>query len=262
MKSKLIVLQIFLLSSLYSYGQQNYKVLYTDGNVFVNDSLITKGELIKDSEKIIFKNKKGVLKVCFDNCSKIKILSNYLFLKSKSKTISDYITYYESLGIRGNEVIKISELKDLLDISKVAVIDTLKISINNFNLPLDNSNYFYLRYNYLGDTINKKLETNNSELLINKDAFNIKNIGMIDTENCLLSLYHYNEIKKKSTLIISNFRIVFIDVQKIKNDIADIVKINNKSISFDEKLQFLSDYFKVDFPNTYINQNDLIGLLE
>jgi hypothetical protein len=131
MKLKYIIV-CSLLTTFFTSAQTSYKVLYSDGNVFVNGSLIKKGAFFKNTDSIKFKKDKGFIKICYSNCSIIKLIPGDLYVKSKSKSIDDYITSFEPMSSRSGNTINLAKLKNVSNRQKVAVVDTLKIPLNNY----------------------------------------------------------------------------------------------------------------------------------
>jgi hypothetical protein len=258
-KNRTIILIVIFMTICNSYAQINYKVIYSDGNVFIKDSLIVKGYLLKETDSLTFKNGKGILKVCFSNCKKIKVLTGNIFSKINSQTISDYTTYYENLGVRGDSDKELLKLDNLYANTKVAILDTLKIAFNESQFVVNDSKFFFLRFLSGKRTYNIKLFTKNNTILIPKEAFSDIEGNLPTHENNLTSIYYYDLLEQKSTLIAFDFRIVFISTKLLKKNLFKI--LNGTYLTIEEKKELVSHYFLVYYPDTFFSVNDIVKLL-
>ncbi|MBR9846391.1 MAG: hypothetical protein GYB35_09945 [Algicola sp.] len=260
MKKKLnfcIILSLFLTS--FISAQTIYKVLFNDGNVIINDSLISKGAFFKNTDSVYFKNNKGLLKVCYSSCSKIKIIAGDLYSNIHSSSIDDYISYYETTSTRDRVILNIKELNDLFSLPNIAVLDSLKLSFNNNVYLIDSNKYFYLRFINNGRTYNKKLKVINDEIIISQYAFTIDNVFSHSFENSV-SIYYYDQAAEESTLVIPDVKLVFIDKNLIINNVKYVFE--NLNLSKNEKLEFLRDYLRTEYKGLFFNYSDCLKLLE
>src|SRR5690606_18571578 len=132
------------------------------------------------------------------------------------------------------------DFKNFLSIPRIGIIDTLRIPINKNEYPLDDTIFFYLRYNYNGEEINKKLIVESSTILISDYIFKVKEYGEVVPESLPLSLYFYNSILEQSTLITNNFYPVFIDINLLQSNLASI--IINTELLLEDKIKIMEDY--------------------
>ena len=247
-----------VITTFFMSAQTSYKVLYNDGNVFLRDSLVEKGQFITESESNLnFKNNKGLLKVCYSSCTKIKIISGNLYLKNNSKSIQDYTIYYESLSTRGGSFLDIEKLKSLDSKIKIAIVDTLKIPLNY--IESDSNNIYFAKVKKRGETYINELKIVNEELIITKDTFFTKRKNNSLTNKDSISIYRFNKLKKENTTITSNFKYQFINKKGFKKDFKQFLK----GFETDDSMKsiLIRDYFKAYYPNTRISKNELLKLL-
>ncbi|WP_188476222.1 hypothetical protein [Dokdonia pacifica] len=248
--------QVFLASS-----QESYKVLYMNGDVYANNTLISIGDKIKDSDSLNFIEEKGLIKVCYSKCKKLRIFSNYFFKKNHIKTISDYTKYYKSLTTRGDkDFIKNVDLKVISE-HQIAIIDTLKLNSKEFNLTSDRTNFYYVSYTFKKKEINKKLDYFKNHLIFTNSIYSVENEGKIIPDNNTISLFHYNANKRESTPIVTNLNIHFFDrtvlLKKIKNCCMD----TKSNLSLKNKMILLKEYLKTEYSEMKFSENDINKLL-
>lgn len=114
------------------------------------------------------------------------------------------------------DFVKYLEGKELLILGQ-----TLKLEVGENEFPMDEKHFFYIRYKYEGDTINKKLEYIGNQLIVDKKELYKIEESTINAENIKdYSLYYYNAVQETS-LKINDFKLIFPDeellIQEIKN---------------------------------------------
>lgn len=131
---------------------------------------------------------------------------------------------------------------------KLLVIDKLEIKISDKVFPMNNNAYFFIRYMYNGDEINKKLSFKNDTLIIDKKelyAIDGKPIPNPEIDEMKLYYYEITGDNSKATFL-SSFNLVFIPNDQLKSEVQLILDACAKQTyekKFSEVYDFLTSFY-------------------
>ncbi|MGB3345608.1 MAG: hypothetical protein WBA61_16985 [Aequorivita sp.] len=263
MKSSLKCLSIAILIALSipAYAQLEYKVTYIQGIITIKDTKLKVGDIFLSTDKIDFKNSDAIVKVCCSGEGKPVIFYGANVEKSGSKSLKENQQYLSSLGSsRGaTKEMDINDFKSFLATPILGIIDTLRIPINTQEYPINDASYFYLRFNYNGEEINKRLSVENDAVLISNYIFNLPNIGDIQPSSLPVLFYYHNALLEQSTLITSDFYPVFIDSSQLKQGLAPV--LYNTEILQEDKIKLISDYLKLEYTYVSFTEDSILNFL-
>jgi len=139
-------------------------------------------------------------------------------------------------------VSSVADLKSIFE-DKVLIIEKLYLKIGTDIFPLGDQNFFFIRYTYNDETINKKLSFVGDTLIIDKkEVFTIDGKMIECEENKEFSLYYYSKDEEKTeSLLIGSFEPVFVGNEQLKPEI-DIIFEEFKDKPFDVILAEVYDY--------------------
>jgi hypothetical protein len=108
---------------------------------------------------------------------------------------------------------------------KLLVVDNLKIRINSKTFPMTENSYFFIRYMYNGDEINKRLSYKADTLVIDKnELYTVDGKPIPNPDINQMSLYYYEIIDDNSkATYISSFDLIFIPREQLKNEVKIII---------------------------------------
>jgi len=263
MKTKIIfsVLTILLLSTFNIYSQDCYLVIKIKGTVYnstkgkdvsVNDELCS-------SDNLVFKSSNSVIVVHSGEKGRFTLKSKAKDSKSEFACVMNDILKQAGTGNLSSRAVL--SLKDEFT-GDYYIVGSLIIKVEDKEYPINENTFFYLRYKYQGEDINKKLAYSNDSLIFELDnIFKLNDKIVNQDEIDEVTLYYYdklNQISKK----ISSFRLTFLDISEIKSEIQKIIDIANSSNKsrediYKEVLSYMSDTygnFNVEsFEKFYLN---------
>jgi len=122
------------------------------------------------------------------------------------------------------------------------VFDNEIITIGSEAFPMDNEHFFYLKFEYNGEEIAKKIPYKQNKIILNKtEIFKIDG-QPIPVENKEMTLYYRNNLDKKSYKI-SDFTMVFPDLEELKIEVKMIIDNLPKNMSNEQKIVEINSYF-------------------
>lgn len=125
----------------------------------------------------------------------------------------------------------------------IYIIDRLEMRISNAVYPMNNSGYFFIRYNYKGEEINKRLAYAGDTLIIDKkELYTIDGNPIPNPEVNEMKLYYYEIVGDNAkAAFISSFNIVFVPAEQLKSEVEVIIG-SLKGKPYDKILAEVSDY--------------------
>ncbi len=255
MKKILLLLQLILcLSAQSAFSQTTYFVLNVKGIVKIKKTgkILKINDQLSDKETLSFTSINDVVAV-------ISTKNGRMILKPKqtAKSSELYCVLSEilnpgtgRLSSRSGSITNSIELENFFEKDSLYILGSTKKWISPIAFPMNQENFFFVRYTWKGETINKKLLYYNDSININKeDLYKVdgKNISPDETTNPTL---YYK--KGASTSQICLFTISFPNESKTK-EIVTAFKQHKTSKGEDfigELLPLLKDiYGKTEIDN-------------
>ncbi|MBI5403741.1 MAG: hypothetical protein HY959_10105 [Ignavibacteriae bacterium] len=147
------------------------------------------------------------------------------------------------------------------------VIGTYRLPVDIKTYPMSESNFFYIKYKYNGEDINKKLKFNKDTLFIDKESvFKIDEIEIDQKSVQGVSLYYFEKGKNTSTKIAS-FQLSFANESKLTAELKSYVNLlknagKNNDYIIQEVVLYLNDvYGNINIDNLKIWLFDKYGLM-
>jgi hypothetical protein len=123
--------------------------------------------------------------------------------------------------------------------------------------PLSNNNFFFIRYGYLGDVINKKLPYSGNGVLLNSsELFSVDGNPISPSRVSNYQLFYFNGDEKKSYNL-SNMDLVVVDEFIIKKEIEAILDISE---SPENQKAFIFQYLNFAYGN--FDENAIQKIIE
>ena len=125
------------------------------------------------------------------------------------------------LSTRKGLINNLLDLKKYFDEGKtpMVVVGKLAVSLNPSVFPLNNEHFFYIRYRYKGEEVNKQLEFQNDKIFIEKQALfavDGKPIAESDVSGKMVLYYYHKEVSDSIVNVQFNFPILEELKQQIK----------------------------------------------
>jgi hypothetical protein len=210
---------ILLAFGFQSAGAQNiYYVLNVKGNVRLEKTKtpLRVNDEISDKDALLFGSTNDAVAV-------ISSKSGRMILRPKPSAKSSELVALVSdilnpgtarLSARGGEIINIVELEKYFGPDSLFLLGTHKVWIEPTAFPMNETNFFFVRYNYQGETINKKLSFDRDSLLLKAaDLYKIDNVAVKSSEVSSALLFYK---QGTSASEIGPFSVAFLDEDSIR----------------------------------------------
>lgn len=196
------ILSSFLLSGFLFGFAQSYTVIQVIGNIEVGGEKLTRGSKLNSDAELVFKSIGAKAAVLSTEKGRYILQDN-----SASSSSSDVGYALASLitPVRGKMSSRSGLLINQLDFESrfekpfVWISDELTFEVSPASYPIGNEGFFFVRYNYRDETINKKLNGSESKFVLNKKEFySIDNQPIDPKETSDMSLFYFTVATKKA----------------------------------------------------------------
>lgn len=202
---------------------QQTKSQMKSGDYFVSGTPLSFGN--QQSRAAIVSKEKGRFVLSPANGGKVKILPAA-----------------NNVSSRAGALINLIDIKNHFS-GDYLVIGTAELEIGEEAFPQNESNFFYLTYNFEGEMIRKKLRSNGNKLILDKEEIFKVDGKSIEIEKKEMTLfYREGKVSKK----ISTFSPVFPDMVSLKDEVNVIIEEYSDKSNADKKSEitaYLNEFY-------------------
>jgi len=204
---KNFVTSLLLLITVQVHGQY-YQIIHVKGEISKTASgeLLKPGDRLMEDEEITFKSPEAMAAALNPEKGRFIIRAD----SGQENTVDIiYILKSTITPVRGGMSTRAAGINNAFDLkvyfaeaTYVWAGNEIFLPVSRSAFPLDESNYFFLRYQYKGEEINKKVGTEANALLMKQeDVFRVddKEINPFDVSD--YELFYYQSEAEESTLI-------------------------------------------------------------
>jgi len=236
---KTIIQALFIILIIISpgYGQSDFKVIKVNGSILLRARGISleTGTEFSEKEDLLFRSEDATAAVINSQKGRVIITAKSHDLASAS---SNYLPSMYNISSRSGSLSKSSDLNTYFS-GKYVVLDRQRIEINKETFPMDKDHFFFLRYIYKGEQINKKLIFSGDTLIIDRsNLFTIDGSPIPNADKTLIKLFYR---KGDESVFISEFDLIFPDMIQLTKE-TEIILDELKGKSVDEKINEVGSY--------------------
>jgi hypothetical protein len=252
----IITFLVFLFLFNTSFSQNNFKVIKVNGTILLkqkNISLET-GTVFSEKEDLLFRSEDATAAVINSQRGRMILTNKNHDLSAAS---SNYLPSMYNISTRGA-----TSLVNLIDLQsnfsgKYVVLGRQALEIDENNFPMDKDHFFYLRYLYKGEEINKKLDYSGDSLIIDKKSlFTVDGNPIPSPDNTSIRIFYR---KGTESIPVSEFDLIFPDIRQLKKEVQVILgEIKDKAPR--EKIGEVNSYINEFYGKIY--RDNLVSWLE
>lgn len=236
MRSLLTAL-VFLLVSSTAFSQDDFKVIKVNGTIVLKTKGISleTGTVFSGKEDLLFRSEDATAAVINSQRGRLVLTSKNHDLASASSNLlpSMYNISSRSTSLSNNADIKYNFS------GKYVVLEKQKVRIDSRTYPMDNVHFFFLRYIYKGEEINKKLAFSGDTLIIDKTTLlSVDGNPIPSADNTAIKLFYR---KATESVFISEFDLIFPNMKQLTKE-TDIILSEIKDKPAKTKLAEIDSY--------------------
>jgi len=219
MKTIIPVLLIAFVFAEPAMSQDDFKVIKVTGSILLKTKGISleTGTVFSGKEDLLFRSQDATAAVINSQRGRLVLTSRNHDLSAAK---SNFLPSMYNISSRGAALINNSDLNSNFS-GKYVVLDRQVNEIDGKAFPMDKDHFFFLRYLYKGEEINKKLNFSRDSLIIDKmDLFTVDGNPIPSADNTSIKLFYR---KGSESVFISQFDLIFPDNKQLLKEIQVIL---------------------------------------
>jgi hypothetical protein len=244
---------LFISLHLAASATETYNIIHVKGVIKVQKTgiVLKAGDKILSSDKVVFVTPDAIAAVISASQGRFVLKAN----PGAGQNGSGFIAMVESsvtpmrtqLSTRSGGLMTSIDISNHFSGESYAVLDSSAVSISSEAFPMNDNSFFYVRYTYLGQQINKKLPYQGDKLLLNKNViFMVDNLPVNPADCQDFTLYYYNKAQSKSVSICS-VSFVFPDMKELNADTKNMIKLLRDQKMSEEEIKSELKSFVYEF---------------
>ncbi len=221
---RLVILSLAFALSTLTYAQDPFKVITVNGEIVAIKAKLTLENGVEVYSDDNFDFRKPNSRAAMINAERGRVV---LTEQNAADAFSRaaFAPAISTVSARSGAVSSLTELQSVFA-DKMVIIDHIDLQIGKEYFPMDSDKFFFIRYQYNGETINKQLPFNNDVITIAKDEiFTVDGKPIDKPDSNDFSLYYHNKTDgKPESILISTFTPVFLSGLSIKPEVNIIVE--------------------------------------
>lgn len=242
MKSIIQILLLLLIVIDPVFSQNDFKVIKVNGTILLKSKGISleTGTVFSQKDDLLFRSEDATAAVINSQRGRMVITSRNHDLTTAG---SNSLPSMYNISSRGVDIVHNTDLSNLFS-GKYVIFDRQGIEVDNETYPMDNNHFFFLRYIYKDEGINKKLGFSGDTLFIDKSTlFTVDGHPIPSPDNTKIKLFYRNG--DESTFI-SEFDLVFPDMKQLAKEtqiILDAIKGKSTNEKIGEVGSYINDFY-------------------
>lgn len=202
---------------------QSYTVIHTIGKIYDTQSgtYLSKGSKVSENATLKFETDGAKAAVLSSSRGRFVIQQNGT---SSSQSDAAYVLTSVISPVRGRLSTRAGSINNTLDFQKhfnegsIALLGrSYRVTVSSTGFPMTESRFFYVQYEYEGETINKKLSSDEDNLVINLNNFFSIDGNAIDPSAISDARLHYYDASKGSSKFITDMDITYVSDEILRS---------------------------------------------
>ncbi len=239
----LITTLVFLITGIVTvFGQDDFKVIKVNGTIVLKTKGISleTGTVFSEKEDLLFRSEDATAAVINSQRGRLVLTSkNHDLASAKSNLLPSMYNISSRSALLSNG----SDISTNFS-GKYVVIEKQKIHIDKRTYPMDKDNFFFLRYLYKGEEINKKLAFSGDTLFVDKiTLLTVDGNPIPNADNTSIKLFYR---KGTESVFISEFDLIFPDMKQLTKEteiILSEIKDKPSKTKIAEIDSFINEYY-------------------
>jgi len=231
------------------FSQTDFKVIKVNGTILLKSKGVSleTGTVFSENEDLLFRSEDATAAVINSQRGRLVITNKNHDLSAAS---TNNLPSMYNISSRSGSAINSKDIKVQCS-GKRVVFDKQSVPIDTDVYPMDKDNFFFLRYIYKGEEINKKLSFSDDSLIIDKATLlTVDGNPIPNADNTSIKLFYR---KGTESVFINDFDLIFPETNQLKKEI-EVILAETKEKSVKDKTGEVESYIdefygKVDREN-------------
>jgi len=195
--------------------KSNYKVIKINGQIL----FVKTGNTMKRGD--VFTSGTPLKFITNNSRAAVMSQSTRFILQANAKGKVKILPATSNVTSRAGALINLVDLQNHFS-GRYLIFDNEKLQIGKEAFPMDENHFFYVKYDYKGESIAKQLSFEDNYLLIKKDQLFKVDEKPIPVDEKEMTLFYRDDETKKSYKI-NTFTPVFPDLNELKNEVKMLI---------------------------------------
>jgi len=242
MKSIITVFALLFIVLGSAFSQSDFKVIKVNGTILLKAKGVSleTGTVFSEKEDLLFRTEDATAAVINSQRGRMVITNKNHDL---SATSTNALPSMYNISSRSGPALSSNDLNVQFS-GRCVVLDIQNTEINRNTYPMDKDHFFFLRYIYKGEEINKKLGFSDDTLIIDKvTLLTVDGNPIPRADNTSIKLFYR---KGPESVFISDFDLIFPDMVQLKKEV-EIILAEVKAKSLKEKTieveSFINEFY-------------------
>jgi len=246
---KSVISALFLIAgfTVAASAQESFKVIKVNGTILLKakGTSLETGTVFSANEDLLFRSDDATAAVINSTKGMLILTNNNHDLASAS---SNYLPSMNNISTRAPMTREqtLSELPDLQNYfaDRYVVLDRQSLFIDNTSFTMNDQNFFFLRYTFKNEDINKKLDHSGDSLIIDREKlYTVDGTPIPAPDNSTIMLFYR---KRSESIWISNFDLIFPDQSQLKKEVKVILD-EFRERSYREKITEVNGFISENY---------------
>src|ERR1700741_4610766 len=177
-----------------------------------NNKNVIQGDLFPENEQILFKTTESKAAVISTAKGRFILAPGS---DKKADVKANLLPASSNVSSRSGSIINVVDLQNMFT-GNFVVLGKMRMHINKDNFPMNESNFFFLRYKYKGEDINKKLANEGEKLIFDKEQILMVDGKPITGPDSPEYKLYYSD--GKTSQLINSFNLIMPETEGLKQE--------------------------------------------
>ena len=237
------------------FSQSDFKVIKVNGTIIqkTKGTSLETGTVFSDKEDLLFRSEDATAAVINSQIGRLVLTSKKHDLASAR---SNYLPSMYNISSRSGSLSHRSDLSSMFS-GKYVVLDRQFIEVDEKTFPMNKDHFFFLRYVFKGEDINKKLAFSGDSLIIDRNnLLTVDGKPIPGADNTSIKLFYH---KGTESVSISEFDLIFPEMNQLKKEINIILdELKEKPVK--DKIREIGSFINEYYGN--VDSNNLTAWLK
>jgi hypothetical protein len=220
-----------------------YKVIKVNGLIVYKKSSknMLQGDEFSENEELVFKTADS--KAAVISVQKGRFILAPGTDKNKYAAKSNLLPASSNVSSRDGAVLNLLDLQNLFT-GNLVVLNKTKVFVGKETFPMNDKCFFYLRYKYGTEEINKKLSFEGDKIIFDRSEILSVDGKPVNMDKIDCKLYYLNDLKNSS--LVNEFTLALPENETMKAEIGILLQeVSNKQYGqkIDEVMAYLKDFY-------------------
>jgi hypothetical protein len=220
------------------FSQVNYRVIKVNGGIIYvrTGNNMAQGDVFTEDEDLSFQSPNSRAAVINPNAGRFILTpDNY---ENLSRAKSNFLPAMSNLSTRGGIINNTTDLQNQFS-DNLVLLSEATYYLNPYQFPMNENQFFFLKFQYKGEEINKKLGFDQNRLIFSREEIlKVDQVPIKEIDQPDIRLYYYNNGVPE---YISDFSLILPDLEKLDTEIK-IILDESPDKTFNQKVNDISGY--------------------